>query len=415
MLKQLTIILLLAVTLTACHDDEPATAVQPDRTVIVYMAAENNLSVYAWKNLQAMKEGSRSLTDRQCLLVYVDRSHPGELPYLARLSNGQVTDSMSIADMNISTTDEYASDPHVFEDVLRYAVDHYTASQDYGLVLWGHSSGWFMEDSLLYTRGFGFDNGHNDRTTPTGYWLNIPTMSRVLKRLPVKWSFLMADCCHFACLETAYELRGAVDYIVGSAAEIPGRGAPYDKIAADLFLPAETACRSIADKYYSDLGEAQPLVVIKTDEMEQLASATRTALLSVADSLHRRGLSYPNMDGIIHYLYFNDIVLQYDQSNSVFYDAGDFIRHYAPTSVYTAWRQSLDRAVVYRLMATRWLTQMAWGLYYSDFKLTTESYHGVSMFVPQNPHAGNYARLNRDIRNMEWYAAVGLDCLINVH
>ena len=42
---------------------------------------------------------------------------------------------------------------------------------------------------------------------------------------------------------------------------------------------------------------------------------------------------------------------------------------------------------------------------YADFSATEEKMHGVSMFVPQDPTKGNYARFNEDIKKMEWYAA----------
>ena len=217
---------MLTAALAACHsydDHDPMQIDRPviDRTVIIYMAAENDLSVHGWNNLNDIREGSKKLSANQCLLVYVDRSHETELPWLGRFQGGQLTDSVSISDMGISQHDEYASDSRVFEDVLRYAVNHFHASQDYGLVLWGHSTGWLLEDSIPRTRGYGFDNGHNDRTTPTGYYLNIPTMNQILKRIPAHWSYIFADCCLFACLESAYEMRNTVDYIVGSVAEIP--------------------------------------------------------------------------------------------------------------------------------------------------------------------------------------------------
>jgi hypothetical protein len=135
-MKKILMMLTLTVVLVACHsNDDGGKEVQPERTVIIYMAGENNLTIKAWNNLQLMKEGSKTLADNQCLLVYVDRSHPSELPYLARLRGGMLTDSVNLKDMGISTQDEYASDPHVFEDVLRYAVSHHTATKDYGLVL----------------------------------------------------------------------------------------------------------------------------------------------------------------------------------------------------------------------------------------------------------------------------------------
>jgi hypothetical protein len=38
--------------------------------------------------------------------------------------------------------------------------------------------------------------------------------------------------------------------------------------------------------------------------------------------------------------------------------------------------------------------------------MTDEKFHGVSMFVPQDPAIGNYAKYNEDIQQMGWYKAV---------
>ncbi len=412
MIKRLLLFLWAAAALTACSsDDDAPEAVTPQasRTVIIYMAAENNLSVHAYNNLLAIKKGSASVTDGN-LLVYVDRSMPGELPWLGRIVNGRVTDSLSLAVMGISQKDEYTSDPHIFEDVLRYVVTHYPAKRDYGLVLWGHSEGWLMQDSIAYTRGYGFDNGHNDRETTTGYWLNLPTMARVLSRLPVHWSYIFADCCAFMALESLYELRSVTDYIVGSAAETPGAGAPYETVVPAFFTPdAKAACTAIVDKYYAAQQEAQPLTIVSTSGMEPLAKATRTALQAAKQNITT---TYPDMTGIIHYMYMdNQILFKFDPSYNIFYDAGHFMRKYAPAEAYTTWKQALDRAVIDKRMATRWKVSMQtpWGKCFSDFKVTEADYHGVSMFVPQNPEGkGKYHQYNKDIRKMAWYYAAGL-------
>ena len=40
---------------------------------------------------------------------------------------------------------------------------------------------------------------------------------------------------------------------------------------------------------------------------------------------------------------------------------------------------------------------------YSDFTVTEEKMHCVSMFIPQDPALSNYARYNEDIKQFEWY------------
>ena len=135
--------------------------------------------------------------------------------------------------------------------------------------------------------------------------------------------------------------------------------------------------------------------------MEKVAQATRIALLSVREELAGR---YPDMKGIIHYYHTNtgnDFLPEYN----IFYDAGDFMRTFAPADVYQQWRQALDRAIVGKRMATQWATDKDWQMKYSDFTVTEEKFHGVSMFVPQDPDKGDYAQYNEDIKQMAWYAA----------
>ena len=133
------------------------------------------------------------------------------------------------ADFHITSTDGLmrASDPVVMEGVIRYAFSHYPATGDnYGLVLWGHSTGWVIEDevSKARRRAYGVDNGYSEKYMMDERWINVTTMADILKRLP-HLKFIMADCCNFMCLESLYELRDVCDYIIGSPAEIPGCGA----------------------------------------------------------------------------------------------------------------------------------------------------------------------------------------------
>ena len=405
-MKKLLTMICLAAALAACgSDDDEAFAPQPvERTVIVYMSGENSLTSYVNGDLNEMKEGSRLIGPGSALLVYVDKSSKKELPWLARIRDGQVTDSVSLSDMGINDADALSSDPHVFEDVLQYAVRHYPATRDYGLVLWGHSSGWLVKDSVPYTRAYGVDNGRNDVSSNDGKWLNLPTMARVLQKLP-HFKFIFADCCNFMCLESLYELRYVADYIIGSPAEIPAEGAPYSKMLPALFQQDDNFYTAIVDRYYEQKvkGLDLPLSVVRTSEIEHVAQATRTALAVINDSFNG---SYADMTGLIYYYYDSSHKI-YDPMYNIFYDAGDFMLRYAPETVYRQWKEALDRAVVYRRMSTCWNTDKGWNTYYGNhFTVTEERYHGVSMFVPQSPFGGYYSFYNRNITQFAWYNAV---------
>ena len=66
----------------------------------------------------------------------------------------------------------------------------------------------------------------------------------------------------------------------------------------------------------------------------------------------------------------------------------------------------LDRAVIMKRMGIMWDTNHRWGDFYTDFEMTEEKFHGVSIFIQQDPMEGNYAKYNEDIKQMEWYNVI---------
>ena len=140
----------MAVLMTACSKDEAPAPAQPApkgggsrtvgqaKTVLVYMAGRNDLAGIVNDDLNEMKQGSKRLGSNDNLLVFVRRDENEKQPWLARIKNGVVTDSVSLSDMGITSSDgeNRASDPVVMEGVMRYAYSHYPAmGGNYGLVL----------------------------------------------------------------------------------------------------------------------------------------------------------------------------------------------------------------------------------------------------------------------------------------
>ena len=406
--------MMMVVLMTACSSDDDAfEPIQPApknpesrtmaqaKTVLVYMAGRNNLAGIVNDDLNEMKQGSKRLGSNDNLLVFVRRDKTERLPWLARIKNGVVTDSVSLKDMGITSSDgeNRASDPVVMEGVMRYAFSHYPATDgNYGLVLWGHGSGWLMKDEVkrANSRAFGVDYGDGDN----GLWINIPTMANILKGMP-HLKFIMADCCNFMCLEILYELRNVCDYVIGSPAEIPDMGAPYDQIVPDMFADGRFYA-SIIDKYYQSVNGYLPLTAVQSSQMEQLAQATSQAMQAVQSNLNG---DYADMTGLIHY-YHTDDDSDFHPEYNIFYDAGDFFLAHAPQDAYQQWKQALDKAVVEHRNATIWSTDKVWFMKYNDFTVTDAKMHGVSMFVEQNPAKGNYAKDNEDIKKIAWWNAI---------
>jgi hypothetical protein len=189
------------------------------------------------------------------------------------------------------------------------------------------------------------------------------------------------------CDECAYELKDVCDYYIGSPAEIPGLGAPYDQIVPAM-MEKETFYKSICDKYAQEYDDGVPLAVVKSSEMAQLAEATKTILQSMKanDNLQQ----YPDLSDLIYYLDRN------------LYDANHFMMAYATEAEYYSWKQAFDKAVVYKKFAKDWDTMSHVSFF--DFDMTEENYGGVSMFIPQWKLQNTD---NERIKKMGWYYAAG--------
>ena len=394
MSRHLTLLLAAALMLTACHkdkhDDEPQ---QPaTQSVLVYIAGDNNLQQFIIDDVKQMMEGSKLLGKDCNLLLFVDQK--GKRPYFMKLENGDT--------LRVKTLEEEvkSSNAETLRSAMKWMVDNYEA-RNYGLVLWGHADGWVVWQPAQSRprRSYGQD------TTGGEEWMNISEMADALATLP-HLRFIFADCCCFQCVESAYELRHVTDYLIGSAAEIPGEGAPYQTVIPHLFDQREDFYALVCDDYFEQVsvGYQEPVSVVKSSEMDQLAQATRVALTQSLQPISEQGENYPDVEGLIYY---------YDQT---LFDMQDFMLSHAPEHVYTEWKRTFDKAVVYKKMAEVWLANHIPYLdksetMFRDFNVTAERYGGVSMFVPQNRYTTFIQRQNERIKKMEWYSAAGLSQL----
>ena len=221
--------------LCSCNKkDDPEPTPEPtvyDRTVLVYMSGENDLTTSGFMadDLLEMDEGSYQLNDNQHLIVFIDSVGTTNPPHIIEIAKGK-------RKVLYQYNSEFAaSDPSKFREVIQWTIDNYP-SKDYGLVLWGHATGWAVDaDSVANvqrTRAYGYDYGYDSYIGRKA--MNITQMAKALEDMP-KFKYIFADCCCFMCVESAYELRNAADYLIGSPAEIPGAGAPYDRIMSSLF------------------------------------------------------------------------------------------------------------------------------------------------------------------------------------
>ena len=396
---------------SCCGDDDeplPWAREKAERTVMVYMAAENNLSTlgYLRGDLRELIEGSRQLTDKQRLLVFIDsmgNSKQMGFPRIIELHGGKAYTVKQYEE------DFYSCDPTRFHEILK-TVTHAAEAESYGLVLWGHASGWIVSKDTLATdaararRAYGQDWG-TDGNQGGEKWMNITQMARALEGLP-HLDYILADCCNMQCVEVAYELRHATDYLIGSPAEIPGSGAPYQRMVPRLFQANETFYKDIIDTYYdyykevylydsSLSGYSVPLSVIDTRQLDSLLSATHDILPSFVPS-------YPQSLGLMEtnfafYLY---------AETPLMYDMHAMMRYYTTGDAYSKWADAFNKAVPYRRMSKKW-DSMPWGQKnaFPSFTMDEAAHGCVSMFVPLNTQYYNAGtnRMNQTFRQYAWH------------
>lgn len=385
--------------LVSCSDDDDPAPSKDARTVIVYMSAENNLSSLASDDINEMLKASATLPDNVNLVAFVDKTDKNNPPYIMLIKEGQMVKD----DAFYCTDDFYACDPERMRDVITHVMSRYPA-ESYGLVLWGHAGGWLIEsDTIAYGansakthRAYGVDTGTDMANSSGRKWINIPTLAKVLESLPYRLKFIFADCCNFQCVEIAYELRNAAEYIIGSPAETPAVGAPYDKIVPYMFSTDNDFYRGIVDEYNAmvvNASDSVPMSVICTDAMDNLAMASREAIGMIMDA------GAIDTDGIIYYRGNGSTM-------KVMVDMNDLVmRTLGEGDAYDSWKAAFDRAVVYRAKSGQWLTE---NLVRFDFDVTDERYGGISMFVPQPVYDTRGYDYNQTIKNMQWYYASGM-------
>ena len=396
-----TTAVLLLCACSSYNEDNPLVPVESERSVLIYMAAENNLSSFADTNLADIKQSSKSLKDNQNLIVYVDKYEIK--PYMARVKDGVLVDSVAMEESS-------SADPAVMENVIRQMHTKYPA-KSYGLVLWGHSTGWlFSNDSIPYagTRAYGVD------LNPQRYWMNIPSMARAIAKgmNQEKLKYVFGDCCNLNCIEIAYELRNAAEYVIGSPAEIPNTGAPYELIVSDLFSQRDNFYQSLIDNYYNHYIKAykerptyffnlkhgdlesysEPLSAIRTSALEELAQATANLLSTIPEKLGPEGKL--DIENVTFYAESNDKKLSYDMSQA--------LKKNTSASDYAVWENAFKKAVAYRVYSRKWLAPDSWAIVSSMETFDTENAGVVSMFFPQKSYSSTTPNWNSAIKMYQW-------------
>lgn len=357
------------VILASCKGDEPSIPpVDESRTVLVYMVADNNLSSHGVDDIAEMTLAAQAgdLGDGR-LLVYCDTY--GSSPRLFEIKPDGT--QYTIKDYN---DDEYSVSASRMSQVIADAKT-YSPSTAYGLILWGHGTGW-LQDGIAEPELDAYSYG-GERNR---HWMNVTTMARVLDGEQFDWVWF--DCCYMMSVEALYELRNVADYFVGSVTELPSEGMPYDKTLKWL-MPYDSSLLSAAeetfDHFDAQLGEDRTctMSVVKSAGLDNVA--VKTAELYAAF-----GGKLPHVTGVQRYM-LESKCYHYDLAHyvSMLAHCGQ-VPQYSDAS-YAALRRAIAECVIFDRA-----TPFIWDI----LPVTTHS--GLSTFIVESREDAavkNYSQL----------------------
>lgn len=317
-----------------------------DKTVLIYMVANNNLSSSAADNIQDMKEGFIPEDDN--LLVYLHDSK--NVPVLLQLKKG--TDGMTQQDTVYRFPIRNSAEPETLKSVMAVTKTMFPANE-YGLFLWSHGTGWLPE-GYYASKSFGSENSVE---------MDIKDL---VKAMPYKVSFVVFDACLMGSIEVAYQMKDSVDYVVSSPAEILTDGFPYGKIMQHIFR-TPTDLQSVAKEYYDHYNSlygssrSATISVVRTKALEDVAAAAAPLFEKYRDKL-----SELNQYSVQRY---------YRSEKKWFFDFGDLMNQLAGYEEATPVIQALHNAVIYKAATPSFL----------GIQIDPERYSGLSTYIPLNP------------------------------
>ena len=355
---------------SSCNNEKDEPEVIAKRTVVVYMVATNSMSGQDNTDIAEMKAALSNYYRGDCRLILYRVSY-NQAPQLLELSCKN--DMVSTVTLKTYGDEQSASvTKQRFSEVMA-DVKAFAPSVDYGLVLWSHAAGWansLPKSVGVRPRYFGID--YNE-TMP---------IDSLAEAIPADmFSFIYADACYMGGIEVAYQLRNKTRYFVGSPAESPYDGMPYD-VTIPLFFEDNVSLPKICDKvyeYYRNTTSGVALSIVDCSKLDALAAVCRD-IHSTAKEL----------ESVADLQYYNRAPIT---SVRLFYDFGQYTRMISDDdSLVEKFKVALDDAVIYKIS-----TPTVFGI-----TINADTFSGLSTSIYGTNSADNDAYYEK----LDWYRDV---------
>ena len=381
--KLLHIIVLVGICLTffSCSDDTEPEPKHYENVAIIYWMGDNSLSSWAEADIKELVAGKDDIPDSSTIIIYVDLANTTPIIY-------QLDRKEGLKVWKQYTVEEDCTDSLTLLNNFRTIIKNFPAN-NYGLTFGSHGSGWVIHQR----RALGPDQSHS------GNYLNIPTLRRILEKLP-HMRYIFFDVCFMQSIEVAYELRKQADWIIGSPAEIPSPGAPYNLLTKALCEGDASAIVNEYDGYYP-IGNyfGTLLSAIKCNELESFAAATYPYIIN---AFAEEQTITSNQAQVIQ-KYSSQFPLY-----TYAYDMNSAMAHILSEEDYNEWVMAFEKAVpIHKYNSGRWTSSWYLNQRICNNPTIYDSKHfgGVTMYIPQEGLEGDIK--NDDLKKYQWYKDAG--------
>ncbi len=217
----------------------------PAWTVLVYMAADNNLEKYAIDDLNEMLAGT--ISDDMQILVQIDRASGFYELGIGGVASWESMKRFRVRTKNLEELgdlgEQDTGDPKVLSDFIEWGLTNYPAERRM-LILWDHGNAW---------QGYGGDDSadHNRLDQAELQQAIADGVNADAGELDL----IGFDACLMSTFVAAGALREQTRYFIGSEELEPGNGWDYtglfDEIAADPEQPTADVGSTIVDGFFA--------------------------------------------------------------------------------------------------------------------------------------------------------------------
>lgn len=305
--------------------DNESQVVMKDRqwSILLYMCGDNNLESAAIEDILEI-EASKIDTDEVSIFALVDR-HQGYNTSndnwtgtrLYRLKTGIEKNSNSILSERIEcpnlglktdmSTELDMSSNYVLSGAMSYVMERFPADH-YGLIVWGHGTGWRGEVENHIPEDFAWKGFAYDETS--GSYMTLHQFGEGLKKCLFNKSldFIGFDTCYGGEIEIMYEIKDFAKYAIGSEGLVASSGWNYEKLFNYFYeydiLSPENFCNAAVRQFkesYKDYTRSA-IAVINLEAINDYVFAFNNYCAAVADKI----TSLDVHDKIMGVLYDNE-------------------------------------------------------------------------------------------------------------